>query len=221
MASSVLVQIAEPFNAAYERGLITNLHSLEWNKFLPFTATSPNPKVKVRSTGSRLNNSRVLRGHILNALLAKKKHYLHLSGDDLSVEQQKRGMVIETEDDLPVLHADFDQNMCRISFDISGPLWCRHEHECAVDLVSKKGTTSMEKTEPQTRQRDEGVVLRSDISAACALRTSFLKELTRSAHLTIWDPFCSSSFLLLEILGMVMGKAASSPTFLLAGGRLE
>uniref|UniRef100_A0A0G4I8Y7 Uncharacterized protein n=1 Tax=Chromera velia CCMP2878 TaxID=1169474 RepID=A0A0G4I8Y7_9ALVE len=186
IAEQVRIRLGDgSFWAGDEQKLRKVARELPWFQYIPLGIHRPLPKIKVVSRDSRLFHTGLIEDRVREALVDRAKAELSERPDDLSKNQQKRGVGKVPP---PSVHVSMLNDQCNISINASGDLSKR------VWRVATGATP-----------------LRENLAAAVLLKTPLLQLLSKPEGLAIWDPFCGTGALLLEALGIAMGVPPGSP----------
>nr|CEL64490.1 TPA: RNA methylase family UPF0020 protein [Neospora caninum Liverpool] len=185
LTDAVRVRIGSPFPAQRETTLLRRLCALPWQKFVPLVADLGEPVVSVRVRRSRLHHTKMLEEMTAAAVKENKKKFIHESKrDGLPPHLRGRGVTMSG----PHLHVNMKDGVCQVSIDASGDIGKR----------------------PWRVSRGP-MPLKEPLAAAVAYRTPFLNLLFENQKLFVWDPFCGTGPILLEMLGIAGGVPANTP----------
>ncbi|KYF41248.1 RNA methylase family UPF0020 protein [Toxoplasma gondii ARI] len=185
LTDAVRVRVGSPFPAQRETTLLRRLCALPWQKFVPLVADLGEPVVSVRVRRSRLHHTKMLEEMTSAALKENKKKFLQDSKrDGLPPHMRGRGVTMSG----PHLHVTMRDGVCQVSIDAGGDIGKR----------------------PWRVSRGP-MPLKEPLAAAVAYRTPFLNLLFENKKLFVWDPFCGTGPILLEMLGIAGGIPSNTP----------
>ncbi|PFH31879.1 RNA methylase family UPF0020 protein [Besnoitia besnoiti] len=185
LTDAVRVRVGSAFPAQREATLLRRLCALPWQKFVPLVAELGEPAVSVRVRRSRLHHTKMIADMTAAAVKENKKTFMQQTKrDTLPPHLRGRGVTMAG----PHLLVNMRDGVCQVSIDAGGDVGRR----------------------PWRVSRGP-MPLKEPLAAAVAYRTPFLNMLYERSRLFVWDPFCGTGPILLEMLGIAAGLPANSP----------